>query len=150
MGDNCWRTSVNAFAQCASDQRGTFDAERKVCTTPDGGVIRFATSVPHDVDFDYLWDFTIESQGMSCGTYKALPNDSGASLSTPGGEVRSESGGSGQVFVCPDGSRFTLPIDQAFSCLFSLPGIAWSEAAALSVSLTGADDGQLFSCGDPE
>lgn len=144
--DNCWRRAANELAECASDVQGSFDATASTCTMEDGGVVRFARPVPEDVDVDYAWDFSVENNGAECGSFRSLPNDSGLVLTTPSGEVRAEATLAREVITCPDGSAYAIGFSDAFECLFELPGIAWSESLVLSVSLTGADAGTLFTC----
>ena len=144
MGDNCWRTTATEFGACASDSQGAFDASATSCTTEDGGQVSFDSPVPVDIDTDYPWDFTVENNGTTCGRFQS--NNSGFLLTTPSGEVRADASIAGEVITCPDGSKYSIPISDAFECLFDLPGIAWSESSALSVNLTGGDDNSIFDC----
>ncbi|HEU5077002.1 MAG TPA: hypothetical protein VFU02_22585 [Polyangiaceae bacterium] len=143
-GENCWRTAATEFAACASDTQGTFDAASATCTTADGGKVSFGSPVPVAIPNDYAWDFTVESNGATCGRYQS--NDSGIALTTPNAEVRVDVEGTGEVVTCPDGSQYSIPLFDAFECLFDLPGIAWTEGTEVWVSLLGADDGSIFDC----
>ena len=145
-GDNCWRTTATEFGACASDSPGTFDAGATTCTTADGGSVSFGSPVPTEVDADDPWDFTVANNGTMCGRFQSLSNDGGFVLTTPNGEVRAEASIAGEVMTCPDGSKYSIPISDAFECLFDLPGIAWSDSSTLSVNLVGGDDNSIFEC----
>lgn len=143
-GENCWRAAATEFAACASDTQGTFDAASTTCTTADGGRVSFGSPLPVDIPDDYAWDFTVESNGATCGRYRS--NDSGIALTTPGAEVRVDVKGAGEVVTCPDGSQYSITLFDAFECLFDLPGIAWTEGTEVWVSVLGTDDGSIFDC----
>lgn len=146
-GDNCWRKAATEFGTCASDSQGAFDAGGTTCSMPDGGQVSFASPVPVDIDDNYAWDFTVQNNGTTCGRFQSFSSSSKLLLTTPSGLVRAEGSIAGEVITCPDGSKYSIPLANAFECLFDLPGISWGSVdTGLFVSVLGGDGGSAFDC----
>jgi len=144
-GANCWRATATEFGACSSDSQGAFDASATSCTSEDGGQVSFDSPVPAEIDADYPWDFTVANNGTPCGRFQSIGD--GFVLTTPSGDVRAAANIAGEVITCPDGSKYSIPMSDAFECLFDLPGIGWSESSStLSVNLVGGDDNSIFEC----
>lgn len=144
--DNCWRDSVSEAYACIDEslENGTFNADRTVCTWSDGTTATFATAVPADPDFDYVWDITIASGGGQCARY--VSDDNSNTLTTASGTTRFGSSGASVSLTCPDDSTFVSSDPFALlSCDgdVDLPGHGWASSLQLSFSLLASPEGRF-------
>jgi hypothetical protein len=120
---------------------GTLNSARNACTYQDGREVRFTNAVPAEVPDEYDWNFDVlNGMGATCLAFRS--DERAMSVQTASGRVEQSNAGFDLLMTCPSGAKFRMTAEEAFTCLFDLPGSAWSSSGDFfSVSVLGGGEG---------